>query len=285
MSQATPKTVIQAIPTVYAGVQFRSRLEAEWALNLDRWEIAWSYEPEGFELPSGVRYLPDFWLPEINTWLEIKGPGVAGLDKTSEFARLMSHEPECLLHFGTHPAPDGGYSPDCGRDDGNCDNIWCQKCDCPRRPRTWKKVINPQACPHRFPERCDCASVLETYDEVIDHDACPHYHSFACCGATNPWRRVLVGHPPTGGAIRASLASSAPVGHDSGRLAWILQCRNCHVRDIFTVDIEGLDGREKPIYIYTPVQRDCPSCEKPVSPITIPGLSQSWSRLAQWMPR
>ena len=35
----------------------------------------------------GDWYLPDFWLPGINTWLEVKGPGVPGLGKFEEFAR------------------------------------------------------------------------------------------------------------------------------------------------------------------------------------------------------
>lgn len=61
----------QAIQTAYAGHIFRSRLEARWAVFLDLLRVEWRYEYEGYELPSG-RYLPDFWLPEIKTWLEIK---------------------------------------------------------------------------------------------------------------------------------------------------------------------------------------------------------------------
>lgn len=70
---------IRAIETEYAGQRFRSRLEARWAVFMDALRVPWLYEPEGFELPSGARYLPDFWLPEMATWLEIKpaiqGPG------------------------------------------------------------------------------------------------------------------------------------------------------------------------------------------------------------------
>lgn len=37
--------------------------------------IRYEYEPEGFELSDGTRYLPDFYLPEINggTYVEVKG--------------------------------------------------------------------------------------------------------------------------------------------------------------------------------------------------------------------
>ena len=66
-----PMTV-KAIETTYKGYRFRSRLEARWAVFLDSFNEEWQYEVEGFELPSG-RYLPDFWLPRLHCWLEIKG--------------------------------------------------------------------------------------------------------------------------------------------------------------------------------------------------------------------
>lgn len=65
-------TSIKAIETRYCGARFRSRLEARWAVFLDSLALPWSYEPEGFELPSGKRYLPDFYLPSLDLWLEIK---------------------------------------------------------------------------------------------------------------------------------------------------------------------------------------------------------------------
>lgn len=64
--------VIKAIETRYKGYRFRSRLEARWAVFLDALNEEWQYEPEGYDLPSG-RYLPDFWLPRMDLWLEIKG--------------------------------------------------------------------------------------------------------------------------------------------------------------------------------------------------------------------
>lgn len=63
---------MKAIPTAYKGYLFRSRLEARWAVFLDSFREEWEYEKEGYELPSG-RYLPDFWLPRLGLWLEIKG--------------------------------------------------------------------------------------------------------------------------------------------------------------------------------------------------------------------
>lgn len=55
---------IKAIPTKYNGIEFRSRLEARWAVFFDQLNIKWFYEYEGYETPYG-NYLPDFWLPNV----------------------------------------------------------------------------------------------------------------------------------------------------------------------------------------------------------------------------
>lgn len=65
---------IKAIETTYNGYKFRSRLEARWALFFDELGIEYQYEMEGFELAGGVWYLPDFWLPYLNVWVEVKPP-------------------------------------------------------------------------------------------------------------------------------------------------------------------------------------------------------------------
>lgn len=63
---------IKPIETSYRGYRFRSRTEARWAIWFDELNIKWDYEIEGFELPDGKRYLPDFWLPEMDVFVEIK---------------------------------------------------------------------------------------------------------------------------------------------------------------------------------------------------------------------
>jgi hypothetical protein len=64
---------IKAIETEYAGHRFRSRLEARWAVFFDSLGARWTYEPQGYEVADGVRYLPDFWLPDSGIWVEVKG--------------------------------------------------------------------------------------------------------------------------------------------------------------------------------------------------------------------
>lgn len=62
---------IEPIETRYRGYRFRSRLESRWAVFMDALDLSWTYEPEGFYLPDGVRYLPDFKVAGIG-WIEIK---------------------------------------------------------------------------------------------------------------------------------------------------------------------------------------------------------------------
>lgn len=60
---------VKAIPTVYNGLQFRSRLEATWAAFFDALGWPWEYEPAMFEGPG---WTPDFWVPSQNLLVEVK---------------------------------------------------------------------------------------------------------------------------------------------------------------------------------------------------------------------
>lgn len=63
---------IKAIETQYNGYRFRSRLEARWAVFFDLIGLKYEYEIEGFEMDE-LRYLPDFYIPSLDRWFEIKG--------------------------------------------------------------------------------------------------------------------------------------------------------------------------------------------------------------------
>lgn len=63
---------MQAIETRYNGYRFRSRLEARWAVFFDTLGVEWEYESEGYDLADAGYYLPDFWLPGSQFWIEIK---------------------------------------------------------------------------------------------------------------------------------------------------------------------------------------------------------------------
>lgn len=118
MDEITPNLVpvqtIKAIETHYAGHRFRSRLEARWAVFFDHLEIEWQYEPEGFELSTGVRYLPDFYLPKADLWVEVKAVMshkdlMKVLRATVELPvhRRLTLEPR-LIVLGNLPRPSDG---------------------------------------------------------------------------------------------------------------------------------------------------------------------------------
>ncbi len=60
------------IQTTFADRRYRSRLEARYAYLLHACGLEYQYEREGFDLPL-KRYLPDFWLPTLGIWFEVKG--------------------------------------------------------------------------------------------------------------------------------------------------------------------------------------------------------------------
>jgi hypothetical protein len=77
---------LKAIQTFYKGYHFRSRLEARWAVFFDALGLKWEYEPEGFELPGGVWYLPDFRTTSptgLVNWYEVKPSGVTSDPKVT----------------------------------------------------------------------------------------------------------------------------------------------------------------------------------------------------------
>lgn len=88
---------MKAIETAYNGYRFRSRLEARWAVFFDTLGIKYEYENEGYDLETGY-YLPDFWLPQLQCWMEIKGDG--------DDLEAMSHafvKAACLATTAGHP--------------------------------------------------------------------------------------------------------------------------------------------------------------------------------------
>jgi len=91
---------IKPIETVYKGYRFRSRLEARWAVFFEILGLTWEYEKEGFVLPSGRGYLPDFYLHGPDIWIEIK-------PKTTGISGINHKNPEWEF-FAPADCPDGG---------------------------------------------------------------------------------------------------------------------------------------------------------------------------------
>ena len=65
---------IKPIETHYLGYRFRSRLEARWAVFFQTLGVEFEYEPEGFDLGDGLKYLPDFRLRDVLIHHQVKFP-------------------------------------------------------------------------------------------------------------------------------------------------------------------------------------------------------------------
>lgn len=109
---------INAIETSYAGCRFRSRLEARWALFLDILGLKWEYEPQGYRVgPDQRLYLPDFYLPGLGTWVEVKGDGNAldlglicdAVNPKAGLPRANPYHETAVLVLGPIPKPDAAY--------------------------------------------------------------------------------------------------------------------------------------------------------------------------------
>lgn len=68
----TGKTLV-AIPTVFDGIEYRSRLEADTAKMLKDLRIPFQYEGRSYLLENGHHYRPDFLLYEGRQVLEVRG--------------------------------------------------------------------------------------------------------------------------------------------------------------------------------------------------------------------
>ena len=99
---------IKPIETIYNGYRFRSRLEARWAVFFDALGVDYEYEPEGYELGDGERYLPDFRVKCYGTrgykegdpfdlYIEVKGVMTA---KDARKIRLFSGIADLTVEHG-----------------------------------------------------------------------------------------------------------------------------------------------------------------------------------------
>jgi hypothetical protein len=86
----------KAIEVLYSGKVFRSRLEARWAVFLDLLGVNWDYEACHYEVGPDLYYLPDFYLPDHQTWLEVKA---APFMDAASYAKVLG------AIAGPHPIP------------------------------------------------------------------------------------------------------------------------------------------------------------------------------------
>jgi hypothetical protein len=123
---------ITAIETQYNGYRFRSRTEARWAVFFDALGMPYEYEREGFVL-DGRPYLPDFWLPELGCWVEIKGQRPTDQEEALAHALAQATGKDVYVFYGSiednaSGRSDGAFKYFAG---GGWDNYhtWCE---CPK---------------------------------------------------------------------------------------------------------------------------------------------------------
>ena len=108
--------MISSIPTEYAGVMFRSRLEVRWAMFFDTLGIRWDYEPESFPATETIRigcdavrhptgYVPDFWI-NGSTWVEVKGSEEAFMRDASRYGSAFLQSLPDMEYRSVSPYPD-----------------------------------------------------------------------------------------------------------------------------------------------------------------------------------
>lgn len=93
----------KAIETHYNGYRFRSRLEARWAVFFDHAHIKYEYEPQGFELEDGTKYLPDFYLPEYDYYVEVKPPRENSRDEIEKASKFVGNGINVLVILSNIP--------------------------------------------------------------------------------------------------------------------------------------------------------------------------------------
>ena len=110
---------LKPIDTRYNGYRFRSRLEARWAVFFDALGVKYEYEKEGYDLGEAGRYLPDFWLQQVDMWAEVKPNELTDEErkKCNALAKLSGYP--CLMLIGVpEDKPYRGITP---LEDYECD--------------------------------------------------------------------------------------------------------------------------------------------------------------------
>ena len=92
-----------AIPTEHGGVTYRSRTEARWAIFFETAGITMQYEPEGFLL-DGFSYLPDFFIPSWDLFVEVKPLAVLSVNESRKATLLASFSGKRVLVVLGEPA-------------------------------------------------------------------------------------------------------------------------------------------------------------------------------------
>lgn len=192
---------IKAIETVYNGYRFHSRLEARYAVFFDALGIKYEYEKEGYDLGEAGWYLPDFWLPELKCWIEIKGESPSADEKKKLESLFAQTETPCFI-FWCHPPASiedmlrfeeksGAFFLECSEsggghistfDGGGAVSIdFCEKCkramifagDETTVDSDWQPWPNSNGCLHRYAMKPILQAGIKARQARFEHGETP----------------------------------------------------------------------------------------------------------------
>lgn len=93
-----------AMPTLIDGASCRSRLEARFVIFLKTLKVAYEYETVTFALSSGRKYTPDFYLPALRLWVELK-PAYPHAEEMERCVELCKRGFPTVLVYGDRFVP------------------------------------------------------------------------------------------------------------------------------------------------------------------------------------
>lgn len=126
---------LRARPTIYNGIQMRSRLEARVASALDDFGLQWAYEPIAFASGKRRQYLPDFAIDGVldhgrRLYLEVKPTPEACEGLCDRMEVILRSFPSAGLGY-THAASfELGYMVKRRHIDGTWDYGAITRCPC-----------------------------------------------------------------------------------------------------------------------------------------------------------
>lgn len=123
---------MKALPSIFRGVTYRSRVEARWAIFLHELGVKAQWEPDGFDL-GGVPYMPDFYVIAWDIYIEVKGAVPTGAERHKCQLLAEASGKPVLLAIGD-PATGLGewFTPGFPHDEiptGNARIAKCRKCE------------------------------------------------------------------------------------------------------------------------------------------------------------
>lgn len=85
----------------YKDIPFRSSYEMRVAKALDALGIAWEFETRRFDLSDSKTYMPDFYLPEMDEYIEVKG--YYGPKSATTMSRMFEAHPGVAIAILLEP--------------------------------------------------------------------------------------------------------------------------------------------------------------------------------------